>query len=61
MVISVCSCVLGHDAVVLGAWGAGAFGGDPEVVARAFADVLARVVPRFMIRVSLSFMYALTN
>lgn len=31
----------GHDTIVLGAWGCGAFGGDPHVVARAFAEALA--------------------
>ena len=30
----------GHRAVVLGAWGCGAFAGDPETVAHAFADAL---------------------
>ncbi|KAI9339440.1 hypothetical protein DFJ73DRAFT_846619 [Zopfochytrium polystomum] len=30
----------GHDEVVLGAWGCGAFGGDAEAVARAFRAVL---------------------
>jgi uncharacterized protein (TIGR02452 family) len=31
----------GHDAVVLGAWGCGAFGGDPEQVAGRFERALA--------------------
>ena len=31
----------GHAAVVLGAWGCGAFGGNPDDVARTFADALA--------------------
>lgn len=30
----------GHDAVVLGAWGCGAFGGDPELVAARFEAAL---------------------
>ena len=30
----------GAERLVLGAWGAGVFGNDPEVVARAFADPL---------------------
>lgn len=30
----------GYDAVVLGAWGCGAFGGDPELVARRFEAAL---------------------
>jgi uncharacterized protein (TIGR02452 family) len=39
----------GADALVLGAWGCGAFGNEPERVARAFADALAELdgaVPR---------------
>lgn len=30
----------GHETLVLGAWGCGAFGGDPEVVSLAFRDAL---------------------
>lgn len=30
----------GHEVVVLGAWGCGAFRGDPKMVARLFADAL---------------------
>lgn len=35
------AALAGHRGVVLGAWGCGAFGCDPEVVARRFADALA--------------------
>ncbi|MCB9673243.1 MAG: TIGR02452 family protein [Alphaproteobacteria bacterium] len=31
----------GHEVLVLGAWGCGAFQGDPELVARLFAEALA--------------------
>jgi uncharacterized protein (TIGR02452 family) len=31
----------GHDALVLGAWGCGVFGNDPETIARLFRDALA--------------------
>ena len=30
----------GHDAAVLGAWGCGVFGNDPEVIAGLFAGAL---------------------
>ena len=30
----------GHDAIVLGAWGCGAFGNDPTLVAGLFRDAL---------------------
>ncbi len=32
----------GHETIVLGAWGCGAFGGDPVKTAAAFADALDR-------------------
>jgi uncharacterized protein (TIGR02452 family) len=31
----------GHDTLVLGAWGCGAFGNDPEMVAELFREALA--------------------
>lgn len=31
----------GHEVIVLGAWGCGAFRGDPKLVARLFAEALA--------------------
>lgn len=44
----------GADALVLGAWGCGAFGNEPERVASAFADALADIggaVPRVVFAV----------
>jgi uncharacterized protein (TIGR02452 family) len=34
------ACDKGHDSLVLGAWGCGVFGCDPEMVARVFRDLL---------------------
>ena len=34
------SAARGHKHLVLGAWGCGAFGGDPVVVADVFAELL---------------------
>jgi uncharacterized protein (TIGR02452 family) len=31
----------GHDTIILGAWGCGAFGNDPELVARLFDEALS--------------------
>ena len=42
----------GYRTLVLGAWGCGAFGNDPEVVARLFAEALAGPVARAFDRVT---------
>ena len=37
----------GHDSMVLGAWGCGAFRNDPTMVARAFAEVIEKYEGQF--------------
>lgn len=37
---------MGHDALVLGAWGCGAFGNDPQRTAQSFRSILEEAFPR---------------